>query len=44
VRTKWDGDRLVSEIAVGDAKVIEIYARTTTGNLSIPGDVIRQYR
>jgi hypothetical protein len=30
VRTKWDGQRLVSEISVGDAKVIDTYERSTT--------------
>lgn len=28
VRTKWDNDRLVSEIKVGDAKVVETYERS----------------
>lgn len=31
VRTKWNNNRLVSQITVGDAKVIETYERTPEG-------------
>jgi hypothetical protein len=30
VQTKWEKQRLVSEIVVGDAKVTETYERSTT--------------